>query len=122
MKFSTFFLLFAFCLLAFAQAAPPADNKLKPKPKPKPKHHPVSPTASPTVVVVDDDAVILADAPLDETSSSSGFPGVESVGLVAVLCGVAIACVGAIVSVIRTPDVEHEPLPVTSERAVDTFL
>jgi hypothetical protein len=46
----------------------------------------------------------------------------ESTGIVAVLGGVAVACVVAIVAIVRKPEVEHEALPTASENAVDRML
>ena len=120
MKYSTFFLLFVFCLLAFAEAGP---MKPKPKPKPKPtkhKHVPkmsAQPTFPPTMTTTKAASISLES--VDQVSSATSL---ESTGLVAVLGGVAVACVVAIVAIIRKPEVQHEPLPDSSERAVDTML
>ena len=125
MKFSLFALLVLFCFLAFANAGPNDDmsSKHKPKPKPKPKKKPKK---------SDDDYMTMmptgtgspikfgsADTP---TSSSSSNSNVESTGFVAVLGGIAVACVVAIVAVLRQPEVQHEPLPDSSERARDIEL
>jgi hypothetical protein len=125
MKYSTFFLLFVFCLLAFAQAAP---VKGKPKPKPKPKKHKHVPTDTmyptfPPSKAYDgeynSDSNSLQSS--DHTESAAATT-VESTGLVAVLGGVAVACVVAIVAIVRKSEIQHEPLPASSERAVDSLL
>ena len=121
MKFSTFFLIFVFGLLAFAQAAPgdakPSPAKGKPKPKPKPKKHhnivTMAPTMSPKWSSVDlavQDETLATAASVEATEVS-----VERMGIVAVLGGVAVACVVAIVAVLRAPSHAHMPLPDTSE-------
>jgi hypothetical protein len=126
MKYSTFFLIFVFALLAFAQAAP-GDVKGKPKPKPKPKRHHdhsgevigVAPSMAPSKQIYNPASVDASDTSIlaqtvSTTEQSSGSM-LESGGMVAVLCGVAVACVVAIVAVVRAPTHVHEPLPQTSE-------
>ena len=121
MKFSTFSLLFVFCLLAFAQA-----DTVKPKPKPKPKKHSHYQTQAPSMMNTmfvtsntpcDTDALESSDIVKSATTTT-----LESTGIVAVLGGVAVACVVAIVAIVRKPVVEHEVLPDSSEQAVDRML
>jgi len=126
MKYSTLTLLFVFCLLAFS-LADPVDGKLKPKPKPKPKpkkhkHVPDSAYATQAATTAGTESVPRQQAHEEVVTSSSAATTVESTGLVAVLGGVAVACVVAIVAIIRKPEVQHEPLPDSSERAVDSVL
>ena len=73
----------------------------------------VSVTASRIVYRVGDYYTPQSDAG-DVVSSTQ----VESAGIVAVLGGVAIACVVAIVAIVRAPVREHEPLPDSSETAL----
>lgn len=119
MKFSTFFLLLIVGLVAFAQAAPgdkPAPAKGKPKPKPKPKKHHEVVTSAPTFAPVDNEAVLSSDADYPSFAETEGTTErATKMGLVAVLCGVAVACVVAIVAVVRAPTHTHMPLPDTSE-------
>mmetsp|Transcript_9465 Transcript_9465/g.12879 ORF Transcript_9465/g.12879 Transcript_9465/m.12879 type:complete len:131 (+) Transcript_9465:33-425(+) len=130
MKFSTFFVIFVLGLVAFAQAAPGDAKtkpvpKAKPKPKPKPRKHSNVVTMAPTMGIDSEDialdagssssATTLAEAAI--VSSENNEAVTQSVGVVAVLCGVAVACVVAIVAVFRAPTT-HEPLPQSSEHAV----
>mmetsp|Transcript_9464 Transcript_9464/g.12877 ORF Transcript_9464/g.12877 Transcript_9464/m.12877 type:complete len:131 (+) Transcript_9464:33-425(+) len=130
MKFSTFFVIFVLGLVAFAQAAPGDAKtkpvpKAKPKPKPKPRKHSNVVTMAPTMGIDSEDialdagssssATTLAEAAI--VSSENNEAVTQSVGVVAVLCGVAVACVVAIVAVFRVPTT-HEPLPQSSEHAV----
>ena len=131
MKFSTFFLVFLFGLVAFAQAAPgdakPAPAKGKPKPKPKPKHHSSVVTMAPSMTSTflpnskdvalgeqSDSAAVQSSTPVT-SSGVNGIQRAESMGVVAVLCGVAVACVVAIVAVMRAPTHRHMPLADSSE-------
>jgi hypothetical protein len=130
MKFSTVVLLFVFAVLAFAQAAPgdakPAPGgkgpKGKPKPKPKPKRHHLitTPTMAPTMAVESNPVDLVSDVVrLQETVESHDTTNhAGQAGIVAVLCGVAVACVVAIVAVFRAPTTHtHELLPDDSETA-----
>ena len=128
MKYSTFFLLFVFCLLAFAEAGP---VKGKPKPKPKPKQHkhvpeasmfPTNPPTSLSTPALTTGGFESSSESLESADHSNSASILESTGLVAVLGGVAVACVVAIVAIVRKPEVQHEPLPDSSERAIDTML
>jgi hypothetical protein len=127
MKFSALVILFVFCLMAYAQASPEKPKpKAKPKGKPKKKHMPSS-TGSDDYY--DDDcysygygcappksAEVSAHNLVDSASAA------ESTGLLAILGGVAVACVVAIVAIVRKGQVQHEALPDSSERAVDNVL
>ena len=127
MQFSFFCLLVLVCLVSYAEAG-------KPKPKPKLRNgyknqgtmaptFTAKGTASASVVsddniddtdFVDDDYYLFFSADVDVVSSTQ----VGSAGIVAVLGGVAIACVVAIVAIVRAPVREHEPLPDSSETAL----
>jgi hypothetical protein len=130
MKFSTVVLLFVFAVLAFTQAAPgdakPAPGggkgpKGKPKPKPKPKRHHLitsAPTMAPTMAVNSDTVDLVSDVVQLQMESHDTANHVGQAGIVAVLCGVAVACVVAIVAVLRAPSTHtHELLPDDSETA-----
>jgi|EP00339_Tiarina_fusa_P003625 hypothetical protein len=120
MKFSAIVLLVVFCLLAVHAQAVPTDSKLKPKPKPKPKPKKHVPTTiAPSYVPASDNKFVADSNIVDQTNL---VRTVESTGLVAVLGGVAVACVVAIVAILRKPEIQHEPLPDGSERAVDQML
>jgi hypothetical protein len=129
MKYSTFFLFFVFGLLAFAQAAPgdakpsPAKGKPKPKPKPKPKHHNIISMAPSVTSSMEPNSNIVSLDTISMTSSESNgvtsgnMDHVENAGVLAVMLGVVVACVVAIVAVLRAPVATHEPLSQTSDHA-----
>jgi len=126
MKFSTFFLLLIVGLVAFAQAAPgdakpaPVKGKPKPKPKPKPKKHHNMYTSAPSMLPMSSDVVLEQETItiMDESSGvESGMDHVEDAGVLALLIGVAVACVVAIVAVLRVPTHTHELVPQSSEHA-----
>jgi hypothetical protein len=103
--------------------------KPKPKPKPKTKRSHVTKTAQPTfpptmattmAATKASDHIFLES--VDQMHSSSATTTLESTGLVAILSGVGVACMVAIVALVRKPEVQHEPLPDSSENAVDTML
>ena len=104
--------------MAIATAGP-NDDQSKPKPKPKPKHKKRTDddnygTPAPTGWGDSVQELLGEDS---APSSSNVMMSVESTGLVALLGGIAVFAVVAIVTVLRQPHVEHEPLPDSSERA-----
>jgi len=132
MKVSTIVLLFVIGLLAFAEAAPgpkgkpSPKNKPKPKPKPKRKSHTVMtayPTQPATGKIAQEEAeLVQASSELLSTeavtdSIQEDNRQLDHAGFLVVLVGAAVACVVAMVAVVRAPSHPHEALPQSSEHA-----